>query len=74
MANSCKEVAQSLVDCMHKSACVKEGGNIKDCLKLHTDKDGKPTGGDCADLRSAYFTCKRSTLDMRSRIRGQRVY
>jgi len=74
MGKSCKEIAQSLVDCMNKSECVKAGGNLKACLKAHEDADGRPTGGDCPDLRAAYFTCKRSSLDMRSRIRGPRVF
>ena len=29
---------------------------------------------DCQELRSAYYLCKRGGLDMRTRIRGQRVY
>lgn len=74
MGNSCKEIAQSLVDCMNKSVCVKDGGTIKECMRLHEDKDGKATGGDCSEMRTAYFTCKRSSLDMRTRIRGPRVY
>jgi cytochrome c oxidase assembly factor 5 len=74
MGKSCKEIAQSLVDCMKKSECVIAGGNIKDCMNVHEDKEGKPTGGDCSELRTAYFQCKRSGLDPRSRIRGQRVY
>ena len=29
---------------------------------------------DCQELRSAYYLCKRNGLDMRTRIRGPRVY
>ena len=29
---------------------------------------------DCQELRTAYYLCKRSGLDMRTRIRGPRVY
>jgi hypothetical protein len=75
MGKSCKDVAQSLVDCMQKTACVKNGGGIKDCLKaVEVSADGVESAGECQEFRTAYFTCKRGSLDMRSRIRGQRVF
>lgn len=78
MGNSCKEIAQSLVDCMQKTDCVKSGGGIRECMKVRTDANdaegASPVTGECSDLRNAYFTCKRGSLDMRSRIRGQRVF
>jgi hypothetical protein len=33
MGKSCKEIAQSLVECMKKSECVKRGGEVKPCMK-----------------------------------------
>lgn len=33
MGKSCKDIAQSLVDCMKKTECVKNGGGIKMCMK-----------------------------------------
>ena len=67
MAKSCREIAQSLVDCMKSTPCVKAGGDVMTCLKA---KDNIY----CQELRSAYFSCKRGSLDMRNRIRGDRVY
>jgi|AntAceMinimDraft_1070359.scaffolds.fasta_scaffold513782_1 hypothetical protein len=74
MGKSCKEIAVSLVECMQKTDCVKRGGDIKTCMKSHVAEDGTITGGDCQELRTAYMNCKRAGLDMRSRIRGPRVY
>mgnify|MGYP002836593425 CR=1 FL=1 len=78
MAKSCKEVAQSLIDCMQKTECMKKGGDLRTCMKAHevrnADGSADVTGGECQELRTAYFNCKRGSLDMRSRIRGQRVY
>lgn len=71
MAKSCKEVAQSLIECMQKTECMKKGGELRTCMKNEGNSDG---GGECQELRAAYFNCKRGSLDMRSRIRGQRVY
>jgi cytochrome c oxidase assembly factor 5 len=71
MAKSCKEIAESLVDCIKKSPCVRNGGSIKGCLNSmkNTDDDNE-----CQALRNAYFSCKRGGLDMRTRIRGQKSY
>lgn len=33
MGKSCKEVAQSLVECMKASSCVQGGGDIQACMK-----------------------------------------
>ena len=63
---SCKDIAQSLYDCMKQEECMKKGGDIRKCMKEHPEA--------CESYRSAYFTCKRSALDMRTRIKGQQVY
>ena len=65
MGSSCKEVAEALVACLKQSKCVKDGGEIKKCLG---------TEESCQTLRNAYSTCRRQALDMRTRIRGPRVY
>ena len=65
MGKSCKEIAQSLVECMKQTNCVQIGGDVRKCLS-ETD--------DCQEYRNAYFTCRRSGLDMRTRIKGQKVY
>jgi hypothetical protein len=69
MGASCKEIAETLIDCIKKTDCVKDGMSIKDCLGQMKDN-----GAECQEFRNAYFTCKRSGLDMRTRIKGQKVY
>jgi len=64
MAKSCKEIAESLVACMKKTECVKNGGGIKKCMV--TDEN-------CVHLRNGYAACKRQAFDMRNRIRGERL-
>ena len=77
MGKSCKDVAQSLVDCVKNTPCVKDGGDIKTCMKKmsgSTTSAGDESIADCQELRTAYTLCKRGGLDMRTRIRGPRVY
>jgi hypothetical protein len=50
---------------MKETDCVKKGGEIKDCLKTDTQ---------CYEYRTAYFECKRGSLDMTARIRGQKGF
>jgi hypothetical protein len=72
MGKSCKDVAQALVDCMQKNSWVKNGGRVKECIKSEGAREGGL--GECEVLRIAYFNCKRASLDMRTRIRGPRIY
>jgi cytochrome c oxidase assembly factor 5 len=76
MGKSCKEIAESLVDCIKKSDCVlKQGGTVRDCIGDMSKADGDCSHSqECQELRNAYFNCKRGSLDMRNRIRGPRVY
>ncbi|EKU21447.1 cytochrome c oxidase assembly mitochondrial [Nannochloropsis gaditana CCMP526] len=67
MPKSCKEAAYALLACMQQQPCMKTGGSLTECLKSE-DVDA------CSVQRNAYFLCKRSQLDMRTRIRGTRVY
>ena len=68
MGRSCKDIAESLRDCLLKTECMKRPGTtMKDCL----DEEQSPQ---CQVLRNTYFECKRSQLDMRTRIRGQKAY
>ena len=73
MGKSCKEIAETLVDCMKKSECVRKGGSLKECLGDMTGQE-KETTGECQELRTSYFMCKRAGLDMRTRIRGPKSY
>ena len=66
MSQSCKEIAKTLYDCMKEQECMKKGGDVRNCMKDHPDE--------CPEFRNAYFTCKRSQLDMRTRIKGTQVY
>lgn len=85
MGSSCKESAQALIDCMKKTKCMKEGGDFRTCLKAAKENDDCQVRScghsysyrfdmDLQVVHNAYFLCKRSMLDMRSRIRGPRVY
>ena len=68
------------------SSSVQNGGDIRECMKIENaystagggsgDNVNNQSGpsADCQELRSAYYMCKRSGLDMRTRIRGPRVY
>ena len=73
MAKSCREIAESLIDCMKNSKCVKDGGDLRECIKMPMTDEGLK-GGDCQEFRTAYFLCKRGSLDMRNRIKGQKAY
>uniref|UniRef100_A0A7S4T3P2 Cytochrome c oxidase assembly factor 5 n=1 Tax=Ditylum brightwellii TaxID=49249 RepID=A0A7S4T3P2_9STRA len=64
----CAEAALSLLTCMEETPCVKSGRSVKECLKDPIESD------DCRAVRNAYYTCKHSQLNMRTRIRGVRVY
>jgi len=65
----CSEAALSLLTCMENTECVKKDGKtVLQCLKDPIESD------DCKAQRTAYFTCKHSQLNMRTRIRGVRVY
>ena len=70
MAKSCRETAESLVECLKNSPCVKAGKTIRECLKEMENDQSHP----CTEYRYAYAHCKRGSLDMRSRIRGDRVF
>lgn len=43
MGKSCKSTAQTLVDCVKNSQCVKDGGTIRECIK----KPGELENGEC---------------------------
>lgn len=65
----CSEAALSLLTCMEQTDCVKKDKkSIMDCMKDPVESDG------CRAQRNAYYTCKHSQLNMRTRIRGVRVY
>ena len=61
----CKDIAETLLDCLRQTECMKSGKGAKECMQL-TD--------DCRVYRNTYFECKRSQLDMRTRIRGMKQH
>ena len=61
----CKDIAETLLDCLCATECMKGGKGAKECMKL-TDE--------CRVYRNTYFECKRSQLDMRTRIRGMKQH
>lgn len=66
MGKSCRELAQSLYDCMKDGECMKQGNNVKECIKIDV--------GSCKELHGAYTLCRMKGLDNRSRIRGVRIH
>jgi cytochrome c oxidase assembly factor 5 len=67
-APACRDAASQLALCLQaNSPCVKNGGTVIDCLKVHDTES-------CDGLRRAFFECRRSQLDMRTRIRGRRFH
>ena len=68
-AKKCNEAALSLLVCMEKTDCVanKKRG-VEECMKDPIESDP------CVAVRNAYYNCKHSQLNMRTRIRGVRQY
>jgi hypothetical protein len=53
---------------MERSECVTgDKKSVYECLKLERDQE-------CKAQRNAYYMCKHSQLNMRTRIRGTRAY
>lgn len=63
MVSDCRDIAESLLECLRKTACMKQGGAAKECMSA-------ADAPECQVLRNTYFECKRGQLDMRNRIRG----
>lgn len=54
---------------MEKTECVmKKKKSLEECMKNTIDSDP------CLAVRNAYYNCKHSQLNMRTRIRGVRQY
>lgn len=69
---SCDGLREDLKTCLLSSDCViKLGKSPKQCLQLGNDPS---IPNDCHVLRTAFFECKRSMLDMRTRFRGRKGY
>jgi hypothetical protein len=59
---------------MEESKCFKEDikNSVYDCLKKQNDDP--VAAEECKAQRNAYYLCKHSQLNMRTRIRGTRAY
>ena len=57
----CKDIAETLLDCLRATECMKSGKGAKECMKL-TDE--------CRVYRNTYFECKRSQLSTCARASG----
>ncbi|OQR77966.1 hypothetical protein BIW11_02820 [Tropilaelaps mercedesae] len=64
----CHGVRVDLKACLRDSDCVKQGGNMRGCLKL------QQVPQDCINLATLLFECKRALLDNRQRFRERRGY
>jgi len=67
MPKACSEAALNLMDCLEKTPCFQHGGTIQECME-------PKEAPECQHLRKVYFGCKHNQLNMRTRIRGNRVY
>ena len=71
---ACAEAALSLLSCMEHTKCVTDDKmSVYECMKLQND-DPSEAGNACKPERNAYYMCKHSQLNMRTRIRGTRAY
>ncbi|KAL7517099.1 hypothetical protein ACHAWX_002051 [Stephanocyclus meneghinianus] len=69
MGKQCNEAALSLLVCMEKTECVAtKQKSLEECMKDPIESDP------CRAERNAYYNCKHSQLNMRTRIRGVRQY
>lgn len=66
MGKSCVDQRDQAARCIRKSECYKKGKSIKECM----EKNEAP---ECEGFLNAFYLCKRSQLDMRSRIRGPKL-
>jgi len=64
---ACRDMAVQLAACVEGSPCVAGGRSIMDCIKSH-----ELGSTECDVLRRAYYDCRRSQLDMRTRIQGRK--
>ncbi|XP_070554311.1 cytochrome c oxidase assembly factor 5-like [Ptychodera flava] len=65
----CAAVREDFKNCLLASDCVrKDGKTPRECLKAGLMDD------ECNALRVAFFECKRSLLDNRTRFRGRKGY
>ncbi|KAL3816364.1 hypothetical protein ACHAXA_000442 [Cyclostephanos tholiformis] len=65
MAKKCNEAALSLLVCMEKTDCVLgKKRSLEECMRDPIESDP------CLSVRNAYYNCKHSQLNMRTRIRG----
>ncbi|GFR68580.1 cytochrome c oxidase assembly factor 5 [Elysia marginata] len=66
---ACEGVRDDLIECLSQTDCVrKEKKTPRDCLHDPSLPDA------CVKLRLAFFECRRSMLDMRTRFRGRKDY
>ncbi|KAL5460365.1 hypothetical protein EMCRGX_G033811 [Ephydatia muelleri] len=68
---ACSGLREELLDCLLKSDCVRKHGlTPRQCLQ-----EGAPDQNpECNSLHVAFFECKRSLLDNRTRFRGKKGY
>jgi len=75
MPKACAEAALSLMNCMEQTKCVvQDKKSVYECLKNADDNDSNSGDELCKAQRNAYYLCKHSQLNMRTRIRGTRAY
>ncbi len=73
MASSCKGVMEDLAKCIAESSCM-EQAMAKDSSAKDAAIKACMAADECAALRYTYAECKRSQVNMRSRIQGNKGY
>jgi hypothetical protein len=59
---ACKAEFHDLLECVAQTACIEQGGSVKQCMRDPAVVEA------CEKYRYAYFLCRRGQLDMRSRL------
>eukprot|EP01027_Heterolobosea_sp_BB2_P007145 GEZU01010658.1.p1 GENE.GEZU01010658.1~~GEZU01010658.1.p1 ORF type:complete len:116 (+),score=5.88 GEZU01010658.1:44-349(+) len=65
----CSVQRKAFIDCILESECIRNGKDFKECIKC-----GDDVSSECQTLRTNYFECRRSMLDMRYSYRGKSRY
>ncbi|KAH9513487.1 Dephospho-CoA kinase (Dephosphocoenzyme A kinase) (COAE) [Bulinus truncatus] len=67
--HACEDLRDDLLECLSNTDCVrKDRKTPRECMH------DASIPNHCNMLRNAFFECKRSLLDMRTRFRGRKYY
>ena len=72
MGGSCKDIRDSIAECLLKSDCVQNGHPGNECLSDPALRATIPN--ECIMLLANFYDCKRGLLDMRRRFSAKPAY